>query len=154
MVRLLNWQLIRVRGTSMLPSLAPGTWLIVDRLGRRSQPPRRFDLVRFVDPVRPAAWAIKRLVGLPGEEIHLSPEGLQVDGGLVPEPHAEGTTISTTYCWTVGPDQCIVLGDNRDGSTDSRRYGPLPLALLTGIVRRRLWRGAHHELQGGGPAVG
>ena len=153
-MRLLNWQLIRVRGASMLPALTPGTWLIVDRLEGSGQPVRRFDLVRYVDPVRPAAWGIKRVVGLPGEEIRLSPEGLQVNGRLVPEPHARGTGTGATHCWSVGQDQCIVLGDNRDASTDSRSHGPLPLALLTGIVRRTLWPGDPHKLQGGRSPAG
>ena len=153
-MRLLNWQLIRVRGASMLPALAPGAWLIVDRLEPSGQPVRRFDLVRYVDPVRPAAWGIKRVVGLPGEEIGLSAEGLRVDGDLVDEPHARGTGICTTHHWSVGPDHCIVLGDNREGSTDSRRFGPLPLALLTGIVRRTLWPGGSHKIQGGRSPAG
>ncbi len=94
------------------------------------------------------------MVGLPGEEIRLSAESLQVNGRLVPEPHARGTGPGAAHCWSVGPDHCIVLGDNRDASTDSRSHGPLPLALLTGIVRRTLWPGGPHKLQGGRSPAG
>ena len=147
---LLNWQLIRVRGSSMQPTLEPGTWVIVDRVGRRRQLPGRFDLVRFVDPVRPAAWCIKRVVGLPGEQVRLAAAGLFVNGEHVPEPHAAGAPAQEEHCWQPAAGHCIVLGDNREGSTDSRRFGPLPLTLITGTVRRRLWGGGNHRLQGGG----
>ncbi|MCZ6747189.1 MAG: signal peptidase I [Acidobacteria bacterium] len=135
---LLDWQLVRVRGTSMRPALDHGTWVIVSRAAFRRDPPRRFDVVRLADPRRPGAWAIKRVAGLPGEELILGPAGLFIDGEMVAEPHIPAANRAAFRRWQVGLHQCFVLGDNRDHSTDSRNYGPVALTSLTGRVTRVL----------------
>ena len=135
---LLDWQLVRVRGTSMRPALDHGAWVILSRAAYRVDPPRRFDMVRLADPRRPGSWAIKRVVGLPGEEVMLGAAGLFIDGEMVAEPHAPAANQAASRRWQVGPHQCFVLGDNRDHSTDSRSYGPIALTSLTGRVTRVL----------------
>jgi len=137
---ILDWQLVRVRGTSMQPALDHGAWVIVSRAAYHRDPPRRFDVVRLADPRRPGAWAIKRVVGLPGEEVVLGPAGLVIDGERVVEPHSPAAGRAPAGPWSVGVGQVFVLGDNRDNSTDSRDYGPIPLTSLTGRVTRRLGR--------------
>jgi len=136
----LDWQLIRVRGTSMRPALDHGAWVILSRAAQHLHSPRRFDVVRFIDPRRPGAWAIKRVAGLPGEEVGLGPEGLAIDGVRVAEPHAPAAGHGPARAWQVGAGEVFVLGDNREHSTDSRLYGPILLASLTGRVTRVLGR--------------
>ena len=128
-------QLIRVRGVSMLPLLRDGSWAVFRRWAPGDPGPERFEVVRLEDPARPAAWAVKRVIGLPGEAIELRAGTLVVEGRPVPEPHALGED-SRAYCWSPGDGEIVVLGDNRLHSTDSRRYGPVPLAAIRGRLLR------------------
>jgi signal peptidase I len=125
------FRLVRVVGLSMLPTLRPGEALLVDRWYYRLTGVFRNDLVvmRHGDEF----W-IKRVVGLPGDQIALvyGPDGtidgvLNLHSGLTPPPGARFITV---------PPGCLfILGDNMAISQDSRVAGPLPLTDLVGIVR-------------------
>ena len=135
LLRLLWVQLVRVRGDSMAQALRDGQWVLVDRRAYRRRPPARFDIVRFEDPSRPGAWSVKRIVGLPGEQIALRDGQLTINGQPVREPHVDASIADAeTHEWRPGPRQYVVLGDNRLRSTDSRRYGPVPLSAIRGRV--------------------
>src|SRR3990172_9327108 len=56
-----------VRGPSMYPTLAPGEYVLFDRLAYRRGPPRRGDVVLASHPQRPGTRIIKRVAGAPGE---------------------------------------------------------------------------------------
>src|SRR3990172_11445435 len=56
-----------VRGTSMYPTLAPGEYVLFDRLAYRREPPRRGDVVLATDPREPRRRIIKRNAGEPDE---------------------------------------------------------------------------------------
>jgi signal peptidase I len=128
-------QFIRVRGASMAPLLKDGSWAVFRRWAPGDPGPERFEVVRLEDPLRPAAWAVKRVIGLPGETVELRAGRLIVDGRAVRESHALGKE-SRAYCWSPGESEVIVLGDNRLRSTDSRRYGPVPLSSIRGRLLR------------------
>jgi len=134
---LLTSQLVRVRGASMSPAPRHGGWVRVSRRAYRRAAPARFDIVRFSDPARQGRWAIKRVIGQPGERLELSEAGLKIDGRSVNEPHLGGrpaTNAGLQMEWFLGPDDYLVLGDNRAASTDSRSYGPIPRSAVTGRV--------------------
>jgi signal peptidase I len=76
----------------------------------------------FERSVRARGWAIKRVAAVPGERV---PSGL--------EP-----ALSHLVGKPVPPDQLVLLGDNRNASVDSRRYGFIPAEHLLGIVVRRI----------------
>ena len=118
----------------MAPTLRDGQWVVVSRRSYARRLPSRFDVVRFVDPRRPGSWSIKRIVGLPSEQVELRGGELVVDCRAMDEPHAApGNTAD--YLWMTGPGEYVVLGDNRSRSTDSRRYGPISFPAITGAVR-------------------
>ena len=117
----------------MAPTLRDGQWVVVSRRAYARRLPSRFDVVRFVDPRRPGSWSIKRIVGLPSEQVELRGGELVVDCRTMDEPHAApGNTAD--YLWITGPGEYVVLGDNRPRSTDSRRYGPIDFSAITGGV--------------------
>lgn len=85
----------RIPSGSMAPTLLPGDQVLVSRLaygvpvpftGRRLWPelPRRGDVVVFESPRTPGAYVVKRVVGLPGDQVELRDEVLLVNG--VPQP--------------------------------------------------------------------
>lgn len=118
----------------MAPTLRDGQWMVVSRRAYARRPPSRFDVVRFADPRRPGSWSVKRIVGLPSEHVELRGGELMVDGLTIDDPHAAHGD-SSEHLWAPGPNEYVVLGDNRAGSTDSRRYGPISLSAITGAVR-------------------
>lgn len=137
-LRMLSVQLVRVNGDSMLPALRQGQWVRVDRRAFKNAPALRFDVVRFEDPSRQGRWAIKRMVGLPGEVVVLDRGVLTVNGAPVPEPHLPQPQPDSEYHeWQLKEGEYAVLGDNRAASTDSRRYGPVRRAALLGRVLLR-----------------
>ena len=134
LVELLSRQLVKVRGESMAPTLRDGQWVVVSRRAYARRRPSRFDVVRFVDPRRQGAWSVKRIVGLPSEQVELRGGELVVDCRTIDEAHA-APCKPTDYSWVTGPDEYVVLGDNRSRSTDSRQFGPIGFSAITGAVR-------------------
>lgn len=113
-VRKVVWMPVLVEGRSMLPALRPGQIVGVNKLAYRRKPPNRGDLVLFSTGQE---LFIKRIVGLPGEEISVVKGIICVDG----RPLSESYPCSTDSRLTIGPgiiggDQFVVMGDNRPES--------------------------------------
>jgi signal peptidase I len=153
-----------VKGGSMRPTLDPGQRIAVAPLLR---PPRRGDLVvvrrprstgappwkssstdrgtpsGFPGPLRPDPSGnlevVKRVVGLPGEQVRLRAGRLEVDGRPVPEPYLPGGSGSAELDLRLGPAQYLVLGDHRAASTDGRDFGPVGADAVVGRVRFAYW---------------
>lgn len=119
-----NRSLRRVRGRSMAPTLEPGDLLLTVPV----RSPRRGEVVVLRDPRDPGHAQIKRVVGLPGEQVAVRGGRLLIDG----RPHRESYDhgLGPDGALSVPPGHVAVLGDNRGGSTDSRAYGPVPLELV------------------------
>jgi signal peptidase I len=109
--------------------------------------PERGDIVVFETP--PAARAqcgaggtfVKRIVGLPGEQINVSGEGVvTIDGRRLEESYVEpGRRGGQSGRWTVKQGQYFMLGDNRRQSCDSRIWGPLEESNIIGEVFAIYW---------------
>ena len=117
----------------MAPTLRDGQWVVVSRRAYAHGLPSRFDVIRFVDPRRQGAWSVKRIVGLPSEQVELRGGELVVDCRTIDGPHAVPGG-ATDQVWMTGPGEYVVLGDNRSRSTDSRHYGPIGFSAITGGV--------------------
>lgn len=137
-----------VKGASMEPNFHDKEYLIVDELSYRLGSPERGQVIVFRYPRNPQEYFIKRLIGLPGEQV-------QVKDGKVTifnSAHPEGFALNESYLpanletysdsedkVTVGPDEYYVLGDNRGASKDSRYFGILNRSFVTGKVLFRGW---------------
>lgn len=117
-------QRTQVVGISMEPALSNQDSLIVDKLVYDFKEPDRFDIVVFPYPADPKIKLIKRVIGLPGEQvridrtgtIYINEEPLEEYYGKEPieNPGLAGEAI------LLGEDEYFLLGDNRNNSMDSR----------------------------------
>lgn len=129
-----------VNGPSMLPTLEDGQRLLVDRITYRIQAPQRGDVVIFRYPFNPKEHFIKRIIGVPGDEVRIVAGTVYVNGVALQESYLNGQMEPRNF----GPirvteDTYFVLGDNRNNSEDSRdrRVGLVPRKNLIG---RAIWR--------------
>eukprot|EP00929_Paragymnodinium_shiwhaense_P039475 TRINITY_DN20717_c0_g1_i2.p1 TRINITY_DN20717_c0_g1~~TRINITY_DN20717_c0_g1_i2.p1 ORF type:complete len:180 (+),score=15.52 TRINITY_DN20717_c0_g1_i2:113-652(+) len=109
-------------GSSMVPVFNPsGDVLLFERLTQRLHGFEKGDVVVAISPKDPEARICKRVVALPGDRVVMRERGPEPVEIIVPLGHV----------W--------LLGDNRSASLDSRHYGPVPIGLLQGKVRLKLW---------------
>ena len=102
-------------------------------------PPRRGDVIVFRYPKDPSRDFVKRVIGLPGETVEIHRGTVRIDGEVLEEPYLEERDLSNLGPTLVPPDNYFVMGDNRDGSSDSRHWGPVPLENVVGKVLVRYW---------------
>jgi signal peptidase I len=122
----------------MEPALVDGDRIWCTRL--HGIPPRGAIAV-FVHPLIPDFWLVKRVVGLPGEQIELDFGALLVNGRSGLDLWGRGETFPEGR-WLVDRAAVFVLSDNRSATIDdSRRFGPVPtqgMLIATRRSRRRL----------------
>ena len=132
---LLRSRRLRVAGHSMEPLLLEDDLILATRRFPQSGRPQRGDVVAFHEP-HTSEISVKRVCGLPNETVALTDSALIVDGQPIPESYiATATGGAGRYGdmqWTLGPDDYILLGDNRGDSLDSRAYGPVPRSAIIG----------------------
>jgi signal peptidase I len=135
-------QLYRVAGDSMRPTFEPGECLLVSRRAYRRATPARGDLVIVRDPRDLARRYLKRVVGLPGDEVRLSEGMLYINGGHLPEAYLGGLPAYLGLdenVWKLGDNEYFVMGDDRARSTDSRHFGPVKREMVVGKAWFRVW---------------
>lgn len=133
--------LYRVEGDSMLPTLLAGDYLLVQGVGASKRPHARGEVV--VAALEDCERSIlKRVVGLPNEQITFTEGMLLIDGQKLTEPYLRGMPpylgLDSSH-FTLGSDEYFLLGDNRAHSTDSRHYGPLSRPQIAARAIWRLW---------------
>lgn len=122
---------------SMSPTIQPGDRILVDKTAYRTKQVRRGDVIVFQNPEKPSQMYIKRVVALAGETVAIQDGQLLIDDAPV-DSNATDTTDDFAAV-TVPPYNCFVIGDNVDNSRDSRHYGPIPLASVSGQVAMKYW---------------
>ncbi len=135
-------QPVKVEGTSMLPHLHDGQRIFINKFIYKLEPIERGDIVVFWYPMDPEKSFIKRVIGLPGDELKLLGGKLYINGKLVSEPYlsAEFTKNGIfNRTWEVEPYHYFVMGDNRDASNDSRSWGSVPEMYIYGKAVYRYW---------------
>ena len=132
-------QNFRIEGTSKEPNLHDGQYLIINKFAYYLHPPERGDVVVFHYPRNPSRDFIKRVIGLPGETVEIRGEHLYIEGKELDESYA---LYTGNYSWAaqrLGEDEYFVLGDNRNSSSDSHNWGPLPGDAIIGKAWISYW---------------
>jgi len=151
-------QPFRVPTSSMEPTLhcaKPGQGctgslndrVIVAKIVYRFRDPRRFEIAVFHAPplarerCTEGGTFLKRVIGLPGEQVSERSGFFYVNGQKLREPYLSFyDRDSVTKVWPrLGPKQYFMMGDNRIGSCDSRMWGPVPRSAFIGPVVATYW---------------
>ncbi|MCF6276277.1 MAG: signal peptidase I [Candidatus Magasanikbacteria bacterium] len=133
-----------VKGQSMEPNFHERDYLIIDEISYRFGEPERGEVIVFKAPLDNEDFYLKRIIGLPGERVKVenskiivynkdNPAGVVVDESYIIEE------TPGTYSVTLAEDQYFVMGDNRDESFDSRRFGPISEDTIVGKAWVRGW---------------
>ena len=154
-------QNFRVEGSSMEPTLKGGQYLLVNKLiyfnlspgdlrrllpfntVDRSEalfafhPPRQGEVIIFHFPRDVTRDFVKRVIGVPGDEVEIRRGTVFVNGQSLDEPYITHPSEASTARLIVPPGSLFVLGDNRMASNDSRDWGFVPAENVVG----RAWVG-------------
>lgn len=128
-----------VQSISMEPTLHEGQYLIVSKISYWLHPPQRGDVV-VLDPPdhRSVIPYIKRVVGLPGERVEIRDGRVWINGVALNEPYVSGPVLYEEE-FVLDEDEYLVLGDNRNNSSDSHVWGTLPRENIVGKTVFRYW---------------
>lgn len=145
LVRYFLFKPFYVKGQSMEPNFMEHDYLIIDELSYRFHTPERGDVIVFQAPTVPGEFYLKRVIALPGERVKIENNKIVVynetfpQGVVMNEDYLSEPTVGATALTTLGPDEYFVLGDNRDASYDSRRFGPIKRDAIIGRTWVRGW---------------
>ena len=140
-----GFQVARVEGQSMAPTLADQDRLIVNKLAYRLDQPRQGDIVMLYYPINPDKSFVKRVIAEEGDEVRIVDGKVYVNDvpmpdDFVPEefrdhddypPHGTSERVPDGYYFA--------MGDHRNNSSDSRAWGFVPKKYIIGKVQLRWW---------------
>ncbi len=135
------YQPVKVEGTSMAPLLSDQERIFINKFVYHFEPIGRGDVVVFWYPLDRTKSFIKRVVGLPGDEVEIRRGRVYINGKTLEEPYVPSQYIDTA---AYGPvqiprDEYFVMGDHRISSNDSRIFGPVPSAFIYGKAVFAYW---------------
>ena len=146
-IRYFVFQAFVVKGASMEDNFYNGEYLVIDELSLRWDSPNRGEVVVFKSPNNCGDYYIKRVVGLPGEEVKVKDgtvfiysetaanwSQLDETGYLISDIATPGEVIVS-----LGIEEYFVLGDNRGSSFDSRFFGSIKKQDIIGRIWLRAW---------------
>jgi signal peptidase I len=134
-------QPVKVEGTSMQPQLVDQERIFVNRFIYRFQDISRGDIVVFWYPKDNRKSFIKRVLGVPGDEVEIRRGSVFINGNKVEEPYLkpEFRDNKSFGKVIVPPDNFFVLGDHRNSSNDSRSWGYVARELIYGKAIFSYW---------------
>jgi len=155
LIRMFLIQAYYIPSSSMEETLHKDDRVLVNKLSYRFGDVERGDVIVFAKPgdvLGDINDFIKRVIALPGETISFSNGQVLIDGETFDEPYLDrprtfvtrrlkgcANESASTYSCLVPQGRVFVMGDNREGSTDSRSFGPIEIDSIVGRAFIKLW---------------
>lgn len=136
-----GFQVARVEGLSMAPTLEDQDRLIVNKAVYRLTSPHRGDIVMLYYPVNPDKSFVKRVIAEEGDTVRITDGRVFVNDLPVADDYVPPEYRShDDWGPQVIPDgYYFVMGDHRNNSSDSRHWGMVPKRYIIGRVQARWW---------------
>jgi len=136
-----GFQVARVEGQSMAPTLADQDRLIVNKFAYRVGIPRRGDIVMLYYPINPDKSFVKRVIAEEGDTVRIVDGRVYVndvpmDDSFVPPEYRSHDDFGPQV---IQEGYYFVMGDHRNNSSDSRHWGLVPKKYIIGKVQLRWW---------------
>jgi len=136
-----GFQVARVEGQSMAPTLADQDRLIVNKFAYRMGAPRRGDIVMLYYPINPDKSFVKRVIAEEGDEVRIVDGRVYVNDvpvrdDFVPPEYRDHDDFGPKH---IQEGYYFVMGDHRNNSSDSRHWGEVPKKYIIGRVQLRWW---------------
>lgn len=136
---LCNFYVIRVAtiyGKSMEPTLHSKEWVLIWQLGYT---PSQGDIIIIDKNNELSQNIVKRVIAVGGQTVRMEGTEIYVDGIILEEPYLVQVYDYPLMTVTVPENECFVMGDNRDFSTDSRNFGCIKNENVIGKVILKLF---------------
>jgi len=136
-----GFQVARVDGLSMAPTLEDHDRLIVNKLVYEIGDPRPGDIVMLYYPRNPDKMFVKRVIAKEGDVVRIVNgfvfvNDIQLHDDYVPDEFRSHDDLGPEV---VNPGYYFVMGDHRNNSSDSRNWGQVPKKYIVGKVKIRWW---------------
>jgi signal peptidase I len=137
----------RIDGDSMAPLFRNGDHVLVSTLPYRFREPRRQDVVALYYPLNPAKSFIERVIAEEGDVVRIVDGRVYVNDIPLKEDYvaADYRSHDSFGPQVVQEGYFFVIGDHRNGSTDSRHWGLVPKKYIWGRVATTIWRARSHQ---------
>jgi len=136
----------QVKGASMVPTFISGDYIFTSKITYKLRPIQRGDIVVFKEPRRHEIEYIKRVIGLPGDQIMVRSNIVYLNNLPLKEAYINHATplipngfLIEGVPITVPQNFVFVMGDNREVSSDSREFGPVQMSSIVGQVFYRYY---------------
>jgi len=136
-----GFQVARVEGMSMAPTLQDQDRLIVNKLAYRIGDPKVGDIVMLYYPLKPEKSFVKRVIAEEGDNVRIVDgkvyrNEVLLDDSFVPAEYRSHDDWGPTV---IPEGYYFVMGDHRNNSSDSRHWGFVPKKYIIGKVQLRWW---------------
>jgi signal peptidase I len=140
-----GFQVARVEGQSMAPTLQDQDRLIVNKLAYRLGDPHVGDIVMLYYPLKPEKSFVKRIIAEEGDQVRIVDgrvyrNDVPLDDSFVPPEYRSHDDWGPRV---IDEGYYFVMGDHRNNSSDSRHWGLVPKKYIIGKVQLRWWPMAH-----------
>lgn len=129
----------KVYGSSMLPNIQPGEYVMVSKAAYFVHPPERGEVIVFHSPHSPNSDLIKRIIALPGDTVEVKSGTVFVNDTPLVEPYISEPPKYTYPHQKILAEYYFVLGDNRNNSSDSHKGWTVPRENIVGRAWLTYW---------------